>query len=238
MPMMYSLLKHVFVGPTVKRLFPQDIVGLENIPKKGPVVFASNHLSVIDSILMPLVVKRQVYFLAKAEYFRGKGVKGRMTKWFMTSVGQLPIDRSGGQASQNSLDTGVEVLNSGRWLGIYPEGTRSPDGRLYRGRTGIARMLLAADESVPVIPVVMVGTDRIMPIGAKRPVRGRTGIIFGEPLDFSRYRTMPADRFVLRAITDEIMSEIAQLSDQEYADVYASTLRKKLDAQRATAAKS
>lgn len=235
--MMYSLLKHVVLGPAVKRLFPQDIVGLEHVPAKGPVIFASNHLSVIDSILMPLVVKRQVYFLAKAEYFRGAGLKGRATKWFMNSIGQLPIDRSGGKASQTSLDTGVAVLDSGRWLGIYPEGTRSPDGRLYRGRTGIARMLLAAKQPVPVIPVVMVGTDKIMPIGAKRPIRGRTGIIFGEPLDFSRYRTMPADRFVLRAITDEIMSEISKLSEQEYVDVYASTLRKKLDAERATATK-
>ncbi|RRJ86260.1 1-acyl-sn-glycerol-3-phosphate acyltransferase [Gulosibacter macacae] len=228
--MMYSLLKNTVVGPAVRRLFRPEVIGAENIPAKGPVIFASNHLSVIDSIIMPVVVKRQVFFLAKAEYFQGKSFKGRLTSWFMKSVGQLSIDRSGGAASQASLDTGVEVLDTGRWLCIYPEGTRSPDARLYRGRTGIARMLLQAKESVPVIPVVMIDTEKVMPIGASRPKPGRTGVVFGKPIDFSRYRTMHADRFVLRAMTDEIMSEIAALSDQEYADVYASTLRKKLDA--------
>lgn len=230
--MLYSLIKYLIVGPVVSRLFRREIIGKEHVPAKGPVIFASNHLSVIDSILLPLALRRPVYFLAKAEYFRGKGLKGRLTAWFMTSVGQLSMDRSGGKASEASLNTGIEVLDSGRCLGIYPEGTRSPDARLYRGRTGIARMLLAADSNVPVVPVVMIDTEKIMPIGAKRPVRGSYGIVFGEPIDFSRYRRMPADRFVLRAITDEIMSEIAALSDQEYADVYASTLRKKLDAAR------
>ena len=230
--MLYSLMKHVVVGPVVRRLFRTEVIGAEQIPAKGPIIFASNHLSVIDSILLPLVVKRPVYFLAKSEYFQGTSLKGRLTAWFMRNVGQLPMDRSGGKASEASLNTGIEVLDAGRCLGIYPEGTRSPDARLYRGRTGIARMILAAKEPVQVVPVVMVDTEKIMPIG-ERPKPGRCGIVFGAPLDYSRYRGMPADRFILRAITDDIMSEIAALSEQEYVDVYASTLRKQLDASRA-----
>lgn len=232
--MFYSLMKHVVVGPVVKRFIRTEVIGGDRVPTSGPVIFASNHLSVIDSILLPLHVKRPVYFLAKSEYFQGKSLKGRATAWFMRNIGQIPMDRSGGKASESSLNTGIDVLNSGRWLGIYPEGTRSPDARMYRGRTGIARMILAADKPVSVVPVVMVDTEKIMPIG-ERPKPGRCGIVFGEPLDFSRYRGMPADRFVLRAITDEIMSELAAISDQEYVDVYASTLRKKLDASRAAA---
>lgn len=225
--MLYWLLKHLVAGPIARRLFPTDVQGAENIPSKGAVILASNHLSVIDSFILPLVIKRRVNFLAKSEYFTGKGVKGALTRWFFTSTGMIPMDRSGGKASESSLRTGLEVLERKGCLGIYPEGTRSPDARLYRGRTGIARMILEAKTNVVVVPVVMVETEKIMPIGAKRPKIGtEIGIKIGAPIDFSRYRGMHANRFILRSVTDEIMSEIAVMSDQDYADVYASTLRK------------
>lgn len=227
--MFYWLLKHLVAGPIARRLFPTVVEGAKNIPDKGAVILASNHLSVIDSFILPLVIKRRVNFLAKSEYFTGKGIKGALTRWFFTSTGMIPMDRSGGKASESSLRTGLEVLERNGCLGIYPEGTRSPDARLYRGRTGIARMILEAKTNIVVVPVVMVDTEKIMPIGAKRPKIGtEIGIKIGEPIDFSRYRGMHTNRFILRSVTDEIMSEIAVMSNQDYADVYASTLRKAL----------
>lgn len=227
--MFYWLLKHLVAGPAARRLFPTVVEGANNIPDKGAVILASNHLSVIDSFILPLVIKRRVNFLAKSEYFTGKGFKGAVTRWFFTSTGMIPMDRSGGKASESSLQTGLEVLERKGCLGIYPEGTRSPDARLYRGRTGIARMVLEAKTNVKVVPVVMVDTEKILPIGAKRPKIGtKIGIRIGEPIDFSRYRGMHINRFILRSVTDEIMTEIAALSEQEYADVYASKLRKAL----------
>ena len=224
--MFYWLLKHLVAGPFLRSLFGPDGVGAEHLPtKKGAVIFASTHLSVIDSFLLPLVLRRRIYFLAKSEYFTGKGVKGALTRWFFKSTGMLSIDRSGGKASEASLRTGLEVLNRGDWLGIYPEGTRSPDARLYRGRTGIARMILECELPVQVVPVVMVDAEKIMPPGAKRPKPGRVGIRFGKPLEFSRYQGMEPNRFILRSITDEVMSEIAALSDQEYVDGYASSYK-------------
>ncbi|SJM65418.1 1-acyl-sn-glycerol-3-phosphate acyltransferase [Gulosibacter sp. 10] len=219
--MFYWLLKHLVAGPVARRLFRPQVEGAENIPDKGAVILASNHLSVIDSFLLPIVIKRRVNFLAKSEYFTGKGIKGAMVRWFFTTTGMLPIDRSGGKASEASLRTGLELLEREGCLGIYPEGTRSPDARLYRGRTGIARMVLEAETNVVVVPVVMVDTEKVMPIGAKRPKAGKIGVKVGKPMDFSRYRGMQPGRFVLRSVTDEIMSEIAALSDQDYADIYA-----------------
>jgi len=164
-------------------------------------------------------------FLAKSEYFTGKGLKGWLTKMFFLGTGMLPIDRSGGKASEASLNTGLRVLTEGQILGIYPEGTRSPDGKMYRGRTGVARMILEA--GVPVVPVAMIDTEKVMPIGSKWPKLRRIGIIFGEPLDFTRFEGMEGDRFILRAVTDEIMYELAGLSQQEYVDVYASSVKEK-----------
>jgi len=222
--MLYWIMKHIIVGPYVKTVYRAWVRGAENVPASGPVIIASNHLSVLDSVFMPLEVDRHVTFLAKSEYFSGKGIKGAITRLFMTGVGQIPIDRSGGKASEASLDTALQVLARGEVLGIYPEGTRSPDGRLYRGRTGIARMVLEA--GVPVVPVVMVDTEKAMPIGSTLPKVHRVGVVFGEPLDFSRYAGLESDRFVLRAVTDEIMYELARLGGQEYVDVYASTVKK------------
>jgi len=223
--MAYFILKNFLLGPILKALFRPWVRGMENIPANGAVILASNHLSFSDSIFLPLQSRRPVVFLAKSEYFTGKGVKGALTRWFFKATGQLPIDRSGGKASEASLNTGLRVLAQGQVLGIYPEGTRSPDGRLFRGRTGIARMAL--ESKVPVIPVAMIDTEKVQPIGRKLPRIRRIGIIVGEPLDFSRFDGMEGDRVILRAVTDEIMYELMKLSGQEYVDTYASTLKEK-----------
>jgi 1-acyl-sn-glycerol-3-phosphate acyltransferase len=221
--MFYWLMKNIIAGPILKGIFRPWVVGAHHVPSEGPVILASNHLSFVDSVFLPLVIDRDMVFLAKSEYFTGKGLRGWATKWFMKGTGMLPIDRSGGKASEASLNTGLRVLAEGKVLGIYPEGTRSPDAKLYRGRTGIARMVLEA--GVKVIPVAMIDTEKVMPIGAKWPKLRRLGVIFGEPLDFSRFEGFEEDRFILRAITDEIIYELAGLSGQQYEDVYASSKR-------------
>jgi 1-acyl-sn-glycerol-3-phosphate acyltransferase len=223
--MFYWLMKYVVVGPILRGIFRPWVVGLENIPADGAVILASNHLSFIDSIFLPIEVDRRISFLAKSDYFTRRGLKGWATKAFMNATGQLPIDRSGGKASEASLITGLGVLARGGALGIYPEGTRSPDGKLYRGRTGVARMILEA--GVPVVPVAMIDTAKIMPIGKRLPKIGRIGIIVGEPLDFSRFDGMEGDRFILRSVTDEIMYELQRLGAQEYRDVYATTVKER-----------
>jgi 1-acyl-sn-glycerol-3-phosphate acyltransferase len=221
--MFYWFMKHIVLGPFLKGVFRPWITGAENVPTSGPVILASNHLSFVDSIFLPLMLERPVVFLAKSEYFTGKGLKGWLTRLFFKGTGQLPIDRSGGKASEASLNTGLQVLSRGEVLGIYPEGTRSPDAKLYRGRTGIARMVLEA--GVTVVPCAMIDTEKVMPIGSRMPKIRRIGIIIGKPLDFSRFAGLEGDRFILRAVTDEIMYELAGLSGQEYDDVYASSVK-------------
>lgn len=221
--MFYWFLKHVIVGPIMKLIFRPWVRGLENLPGTGGVILASNHLSFIDSIFLPLMIDRPVFFLAKSEYFLGRGIRGWATKRLMLTLGQMPIDRSGGKASEASLNTGLAVLARDQVLGIYPEGTRSPDGTLYRGRTGIARMILEA--GVPVVPVAMIDTDDVMPIGQHVPRIRRIGVVLGEPLDFSRFTGMSGDRFVLRSITDEIMYALLRIGGQPYVDVYASSVK-------------
>lgn len=228
--MFYWLLRHGIVGPYFDTVFRPWVVGEENIPERGPAIIAGNHLSVFDSFIAPLVIDRRMYYLAKADYFTGKGLKGKLVKWFMKGVGQLPIDRSGGKASEASLSTALRVLGRGDVLGIYPEGTRSPDGKLYRGRTGVARMVL--EGQVPVVPCVVIDTERVMPPGQRIPRVGRIGVIYGKPLDFSRYYGLTGDRFILRSITDEIMYEISRLGEQEYVDVYATSVKAKIEAER------
>jgi 1-acyl-sn-glycerol-3-phosphate acyltransferase len=228
----YWVLKYIVIGPIIKAVFRPWIVGRRNVPPDGAAILASNHLSFADSIFLPLMLDRRVVFLAKSDYFTGKGLKGWATKMFFQGTGQLPIDRTGGKASEASLNTGLAVLGRGELLGIYPEGTRSPDGKLYRGRTGIARMALEA--RVPVVPVVMVDTDTIQPIGRRIPRIGRVGIVIGEPLDFSRFAGMEGDRYILRSVTDEIMVALQRLGEQEYDDVYASTVKDRLAAARTT----
>lgn len=223
--MFYWLLKYVIAGPALRAIFRPWVIGLENVPREGAVILASNHLSFIDSIFLPLVVNRHVSFLAKSDYFTRRGLLGWVTKMFMKATGQLPIVRGGGPASEASLNTGLGVIARGEILGIYPEGTRSPDGRLYRGRTGVARMIL--EGRVPVVPVVMMGTQAIMPIGSKLPRVRRVGVVFGDALDFSRFEGLEGDRFILRSITDEIVYALHGLGGQEYEDVYASTVKER-----------
>jgi len=226
----YWFLKRIVLGPLLRLVFRPYVIGLENVPPTGGVIFASNHLSFSDSIFLPLVVPRRITFLAKADYFTGRGLKGRLTAGFFKGVGQLPIDRSGGDASEAALRSGLRVLNRGEALGLYPEGTRSPDGKLYRGKTGVARLALEA--KVPVLPVAMIDTEKIQPPGRTMPTLGiRVGIKIGKPLDFSRYEGMEGDRFVLRSITDEIMYELMELSGQEYVDIYAQVAKERLKAE-------
>jgi 1-acyl-sn-glycerol-3-phosphate acyltransferase len=232
----YWLLKRIILGPVLLTTFRPWVRGEENVPETGGAILASNHLSFSDSIFLPLVIKRRVTFLAKSDYFTGRGIKGRLTAFFLRGVGQLPVDRSGGEASDAALRTGLRVLRRGDVLGIYPEGTRSPDGRLYRGKTGVARLALEA--RVPVLPVAMIGTDKVQPVGRRLPRLGRVGIVIGAPLDFSRYEGMEDDRFVLRSITDEIMYELMELSGQEYVDVYAATMKERIAAARRSARSS
>lgn len=224
--MFYWFMKTFVLGPVLKLLFRPWVKGLDNVPAQGAAILASNHLSFSDSIFMPLMVPRPVVFLAKSEYFTGKGVKGKLTAAFFRLTNQLPMDRSGGAASARSLDAGMDVLKNGSLLGIYPEGTRSPDARLYRGKVGVARLALQA--RVPVIPVAMIGTDKVQPIGKRVPNIRRIGMIFGEPLDFSRYYGMEDDRLIQRSVTDEIMYELMRLSGQEYVDEYAAVVKLRL----------
>ncbi|WP_411102399.1 lysophospholipid acyltransferase family protein [Streptomyces sp. cmx-4-9] len=228
--MFYHLLKHVLLGPLLRLLFRPRIEGLENIPAEGAAIVAGNHLSFSDHFLMPAILKRRITFLAKAEYFTGPGVKGRLTAAFFRSAGQIPVDRSGKDAGKAALREGLGVLAKDELLGIYPEGTRSHDGRLYKGKVGVAAMALGA--GVPVIPCAMVGTFEIQPPGQKIPKIRRVTIRFGEPMDFSRYAGMENERTVLRAVTDEIMYAVLGLSGQEYVDRYAAEVKAEAEAER------
>jgi 1-acyl-sn-glycerol-3-phosphate acyltransferase len=215
----YWLTKYT-LGMLLKIIFRPRAQGARNVPRRGAVILASNHLSFSDHFFGPLPVPRRVTFLAKSEYFTGRGLKGLVSKAFFSGVGQIPINRAGGAASEQAIRTGLQVLAAGRVLGIYPEGTRSPDGRLYRGRTGVAR--LAIESGAPVVPCAMINTFEFQPPGTIWPdPRIRPEVRFGEPLDFSRYRGQEADKQLLRTITDEIMQAIAKLSGQEYVDVDA-----------------
>lgn len=224
--MFYWVVKAI-LAPFLAILFRPWAEGTENVPREGPAIIASNHLSFADHFFAPLPLPRRVTFLAKAEYFTGSGLKGLASKAFFRGIGQIPVDRAGGQASERALKTGLRVLAEGRLLGIYPEGTRTPDGRLYRGKTGVAR--LALESGAPVIPCAMMGTFEFMPSGKLRPrLRIRPGVRFGKPLDFSRYKGLESDRLVLRAVTDEIMYALMELSGQEYVDEYAQRAKTRL----------
>ncbi|PWI10641.1 1-acyl-sn-glycerol-3-phosphate acyltransferase [Streptomyces sp. NWU339] len=225
--MLYGAMKFT-VGGSLKLAFRPWVDGLENVPAEGPAILASNHLSFSDSFFLPAVLDRKVTFIAKAEYFTSPGVKGRLTAAFFKGVGQLPVDRSGARgAGEAAIRSGIEVVERGELFGIYPEGTRSPDGRLYRGKPGgLARVALAT--GAPVIPVAMIDTEKVQPPGKVVPKLIRPGIRIGRPLDFSRYQGMEHDRFVLRAVTDEVMYKIMQLSGQEYVDIYATAMKRQL----------
>ena len=227
----YWFLKFVAIGPVVKLVFRPEVDGSEHVPARGAAILASNHLSAADWIFMPMSLRRRVTFLAKAEYFTGRGVKGFVRRAFFSGAGQVPIDRSSASAAEAAIQTGLRLLRQGRLLGIYPEGTRSPDGRLYRGKTGVARMTL--ETGVLVVPVAMTYRPRRLPlVGWNVPA---VTIRFGQPLDFSRYEGLAGDRFVERSVTDEIMYEIMTLSGQEYVDVYGARVKMSMDATGASA---
>ncbi|MEU5212813.1 lysophospholipid acyltransferase family protein [Streptomyces sp. NPDC020742] len=217
--MFYQVLKYVLLGPLLRLLFRPRVEGLEHVPEEGAAIIAGNHLSFADHFVMPAIVPRRVTFLAKAEYFTGPGLKGRLTAAFFRGAGQIPVDRSGGRASRSALASGLAVLRKGRLLGIYPEGTRSHDGRLYKGRTGVAAMALRA--GVPVVPCAMIGTFEAQPTGRRLPRARRITVRFGAPLDFSRHAGTADEHIALRTVTDEIMYAILTLSGQEYVDRYA-----------------
>ncbi|HMI34107.1 MAG TPA: lysophospholipid acyltransferase family protein [Propionibacteriaceae bacterium] len=215
----YWALKNVLLGPVITRIFRPIHEGNENVPEEGAAIIASNHLSFADWLFMPLALDRRITFVAKSDYFTRAGIKGWAQKRFFAGTGQVPIDRSGGRASGGALRAGLKVLQRGELFGIYPEGTRSHDGRLYKGRTGVARLALLS--GAPVIPSAIIGTDIIAPPGKVLTKIVSPTVKFGRPLDFSRYSGMSEDRFILRSITDEIMYAIMELSGQEYVDVYA-----------------
>jgi 1-acyl-sn-glycerol-3-phosphate acyltransferase len=215
----YWFLKLIALGPVIRLIFRPRVEGEEHVPEEGAAILASNHLSYADWLFMPLAIPRRVTFVAKAEYFNTPGLRGWFQRKFFAGAGQVPIDRSGATAAEGALSSARQILEDGELFGIYPEGTRSHDGRLYRGKTGVAR--LALECRVPVIPVAVVGTDVVAPPGKKFGQFTRPIVRFGPPLDFSRYGGMEEDRYILRSIADEIMYEIMQLSGQEYVDMYA-----------------
>lgn len=211
--MFYEVSKAV-LSPVLHGYFDIDAIDLENVPADGPAILAANHLSFLDSFFIPLVVDRRVTYVAKAEYF-----DHWYSRMFFKSWGQIPIKRDGGEASENALEAALEVLERDELFGIYPEGTRSPDGALHKGHTGVARLALRS--GAPVIPVGVEGTREVLPKGKKLPHRGRVEVRFGTPLDFSERAEVGSERLLLRSITDEIMFEIAMLSGQQYVDQYS-----------------
>ncbi|MEO5664769.1 MAG: lysophospholipid acyltransferase family protein [Nocardioides sp.] len=218
--MLYWFLKWVAIGPILRVVFRPKAYGVEHVPSEGPAILASNHLSYADWLFMPLTLPRRVTFVAKAEYFTSPGIKGWFQKKFFAGSGQVPIDRSGANAAEGAMKSAMKILAEGDLFGIYPEGTRSHDGKLYRGKTGVAR--LALESKAPVIPCAVVGTDVVAPTGKVFGQWTRPVVRFGPPLDFSRYAGLENDRYILRAVTDEIMYEVMRLSEQEYVDMYAS----------------
>lgn len=225
--MYYGFFKHVLLGPGLKTYYRPWSEGVDNVPASGGAILASNHLSFSDSVFLPIVLKRKVVFLGKAEYFTGKGPKGYATKAFMRGAGVIPVHRGGGKASEAALRTGLEALQGGDLLGIYPEGTRSPDGRLYRGKTGMARMAIEAQ--VPIIPVAMIDTDVAQPIGKRVPTRHPIGVRIGVPITYAPYAGKQDDRDALRELANSVMKAIQVLSGQEYVDRDSAQFKRELD---------
>ena len=217
MPLLYRAI-HTVLPPILTAMYRPSVEGLENVPTDGPAILASNHLSFLDHFLLPAYIDRPIFFLGKSDYFSG------WQKYFFENVGVMPIDREGGDAGERSLRKGQEILDAGKLLGIYPEGTRTPDGRLYRGKTGPVRLALRT--GVPILPVAMVGVFEILPPGARLPrFGGKVGVRIGKPLDFRRYDGQDDNRFALRSATDELMYELMLLSGQEYVDEYAAKVK-------------
>jgi 1-acyl-sn-glycerol-3-phosphate acyltransferase len=215
---MFYEVVHTVIPPVARLIWRPRVEGLEHVPATGPVIVASNHLSFADSMVIPIVVPRRVVFLAKEDYFTGTGVKGALVRGWFEGIGMVPVDRDDTRSALESLDVALEVLGRGEAFGIYPEGARSRDGRLYRGRTGVAHLALTS--GAPVVPVGLVGTERLQPVGASVPRLVRVTVRFGPPLDFrGRLDGVPAGR-ARREVTDEVMAAIHRLSGQELAGGY------------------
>jgi 1-acyl-sn-glycerol-3-phosphate acyltransferase len=221
-------LSRIIVGPALRVMARPELTGVEHVPATGAAILASNHLSVLDSIYLPLMLERPVTFAAKSEYFTGTRLSQRLAGAYLRATKQLSVDRAGARAAQEMLETALGLLRQGVLFGIYPEGTRSPDGRLYRGRTGIG--WLALHSGAPVVPVAMVGTDRMLPPGRRVPRPGRIQIRFGKPLLFEEFRDQPAGARQRRAVTDRVIEAIGELSGQEYVPIYASVQKEQISA--------
>jgi len=224
--MLYYFVKYVVLGPALRILYRPRAINRKAVPTTGAAVLASNHVSFSDSIFLPMMLRRRITFLAKSEYFTSPGIKGWISKVFFTGVGQVPVDRSGGRAAEAAVQTAISILSRGDLLGIYPEGTRSPDGRLYRGRTGMAR--IAIEAGVPVIPVAMIGTFEVQPTGRVIPKIGKITVKFGDPIDLSEYKDRIKDPAALREATNRVMVALQALSGQEYVDIYATKAKEVL----------
>lgn len=215
--MLLQAMMRVVLAPAARLVYRPEVTGRHHVPRRGPVILAANHLSALDSVVIPLVAPRPVAFLAKAEYFRRPGLIGWLARSSLTAISAIPVERGGFRSARASLDLGLKVLEAGGAFGIHPEGTRSRDGRLYRGRTGVA--LLALATGAPVVPVAVLGTDTIQPVGSRLPRLGRVTVRFGAPLRFSADAGSSAGE-ARRIVTDQIMTAIGELSGQERADAY------------------
>ena len=218
----------IVLGPVVQGVFKVAVIGREHVPTSGPAILAGNHVSFSDHFFVPHVLNRQVIYLAKAQYFTGQGLAGRLTAGFFNALGQKPVDRDSGRAGLAAIATAAEVLAEGNLLGIYPEGTRSPDGRLYRGRVGVARLWL--ETGAPLLPCAMIGSFEALPPGKKMPKKVQVTVKFGPPMDLSKYDGRKRDARLYREVTDDIMKAIQELSGQEYVDAYATDVKEQLAA--------
>lgn len=218
------------LGPIARRRFNPTVEGLENIPRKGGAIIAANHLAVIDDALLPMTCPRMIHFMGKAEYFEGKGIKGRFKKWWFTSVGVFPVDRSGGSKSLGALNHAKEILEDGHLFGIHVEGTRSPDGRLYRGHTGAAR--LAFETGCPIIPTAIIGSRDLQKPGQVIPNKGKSKVIYGAPIPVVRKDPQDVTHEELRELTDRVVRAIGAMSGQEYVDEYAQTVKARMKAEQ------
>ncbi|WP_235531310.1 1-acyl-sn-glycerol-3-phosphate acyltransferase [Phycicoccus sp. Soil748] len=222
-----AVMRHVLIGPPLKLFTGLHVEGRSNVPREGALIVASNHLSFIDSIVIPLAARRQVHFLGKAEYFQGSGLRGAAVRWFHSTAGTIPVDRSDPRAAAASLELAEEVLRSGEGFGVYPEGTRSPDGRLHRGRTGVARMALST--GAVLLPCAVTGTDKVQPAGSNGFRPGKVTVRFGRPVDVAGLAVRYQKAALLRAVTDATMDAIAELSGQERSGLYASDVKAALE---------
>ncbi|HEV7173103.1 lysophospholipid acyltransferase family protein [Pedococcus sp.] len=223
-----AVMRHVLIGPPLRLATRMSVEGRAHVPRDGALIVASNHLSFLDSIVIPLASGRQVHFLGKAEYFQGRGLKGAAVRWFHTTAGTIPVDRADPRAAAGSLEVAEAVLRRGDAFGVYPEGTRSPDGRLHRGRTGVARMALATGATV--LPCAVIGTDKVQPPGSNGFRPAKVVVRFGPPVDVAALQARYQKAALLRAVTDAVMDAIGDLSGQERSGQYASDVKSALGA--------